>query len=75
VAANVTVTGPTGPGHVMVYPAGSSSFGTSTLNFSASQTRANSATLALKNGALDAETVVSGNGSVQMVIDVSGYFQ
>jgi len=75
IAANVTVISPTGPGHVTLYPAGTSSFGTSTLNFSAGQTRANSAILALKNSALDAQAAVSGNGSLQMVIDVSGYFQ
>jgi uncharacterized repeat protein (TIGR01451 family) len=76
VAANVTAIGPTGPGHVMLYPAGTGSFGTSTLNFSIdSRTRANNAILSLKNGAFDAEAVVSGNGSVHLVIDVSGYFQ
>jgi uncharacterized repeat protein (TIGR01451 family) len=75
VAANVTVIGPSGAGHVMLYPAGTSSFGTSTLNFSAGQVRANSSILALKNGAVDAQAIFSGGGSVQMVIDVSGYFQ
>jgi hypothetical protein len=31
--------------------------------------------LTLKNGAVDAKALVGGGGTVQLVIDVSGYFQ
>jgi uncharacterized repeat protein (TIGR01451 family) len=75
VAVNVTMIDSTGPGHVALYPSGTSAFGSSTVNFSASETRANNAILALNNGAIDAVAIISGGGSVQMVIDVSGYFQ
>jgi len=36
---------------------------------------AGNAILALKNGAVDAKALVGGSGTVQVVIDVSGYFQ
>jgi uncharacterized repeat protein (TIGR01451 family) len=74
VAANVTVVSPSGAGYVSVYPSGTAA-GTATVNFTAGLVRAGNAVLALKNGALDAKALVGGNGTVQVVIDVSGYFQ
>jgi uncharacterized repeat protein (TIGR01451 family) len=74
VAANVTVVGPSGAGYVSLYPAGTAA-GTSAVNFQTGQVRAGNAVLALKNGAVDAKALVSGSGTVQVVIDVSGYFQ
>jgi uncharacterized repeat protein (TIGR01451 family) len=74
VAANVTVVTPTGSGYVSIYPAGTLP-GTSTVNFQAGQVRAGNAVLALKNGAVDAKATVGGSGTVQVVIDVSGYFE
>jgi molecular chaperone DnaJ len=74
VAANITVVSPTGAGHLSLYPSGTTP-GTSTVNFRAGQTRACNSVLALNNGAVDAQAAVTGNGSVQVLIDVSGYFQ
>jgi uncharacterized repeat protein (TIGR01451 family) len=74
VAANIAVVVPSGDGYVSIYPAGTLP-GTSTVNFQAGQVRAGNAVLALKNGAVDAKATVGGSGTVQVVIDVSGYFQ
>jgi uncharacterized repeat protein (TIGR01451 family) len=74
IAANVTVVSPTGAGYVSVYPNGTAA-GTATVNFVTGQTRAGNAVLALKNGAVDAKALVGGGGTVQLVLDVSGYFQ
>lgn len=75
VVANVTVTNPTGPGHL-----GFSTTGcpppTSTLNFSAGQTRANDASLPLDDsGRLTVWPAVVGGGSVDVILDVTGYWQ
>ncbi len=74
IAANVTVVSPTGAGYLSIYPNGTAA-GTTTVNFATGQTRSGNAMLALKNGAVDAKALVSGGGTVQVVIDVSGYFQ
>ena len=75
IAANLTVVGGTGAGHVTVWPTGEPLPGTSTLNFSAGQTRANNAVIPLGEGAVDGRAFVAGNGTVQLILDVTGYFQ
>jgi len=50
----------------------------STINFSAGQTRANNAIATLAadgSGYLIAFAVVAGGGSVDLILDVNGYFQ
>jgi hypothetical protein len=75
IAANVTVVSPSGPGYLTLYPAGHPKPLASTINFQAGQTRANNAVLGLSfTGAFAASPLVSGAGSVHLVIDVSGYF-
>lgn len=77
VAANVTVVSPTGQGHVALFPGNYPQPVTSTLNFSAGAIRANSAILPLSTdgtGTLAAYSSVAGNGSVHLILDVSGYF-
>ena len=74
-ALNVTVTNATLAGHVTVaaapWPAS-----TSTLNFSAGQTCANSAVVALDaRGNLAATATLEGTGTVDLILDVSGYFE
>ncbi len=74
VAGNVAVTQPSKPGDVNVFPAGSFVPQTSTVNYSAGQTRANNAVIQL-NGAGQVATRCSPSGTAHLIIDVSGYFQ
>lgn len=76
ISANVTAVGPTGQGHVMVYPGNYPRPGTSTVNFGAGQTRANGVILPLSsdgNASLAVEAVLT-TGDVNLLIDVNGYF-
>lgn len=69
VSLNVTAVTPSARGHLSFRP------GTSALNFSPGQTRANNAIVALTPGA---GTLVCGNSStasLHVVIDVNGYFE
>lgn len=78
VAVNVTVLQPTGPGHLTLHPGDLSASSTSTINFSAGITRANSAILPLAldgTGTLSLTAVVNGGGTVDATVDVSGYFE
>ncbi len=78
VALNVTVTGSTGQGFVTLAPGNFAIPATSTLNFSAGQTRANNAVSALSTdgqGRVKAFASVTGPGSVHLILDVAGYFQ
>jgi hypothetical protein len=73
---NITVVSPTGAGFVRFSPDCQPPL-TSTINFSAGQTRANNAILPLSDqGVLTANAVMTGNsGTVHVLIDVNGYFQ
>lgn len=75
VAINVTVTAPSSPGYLTLYAENSFLPAASTLNYSAGQTRATSAVTAL--GLSGALKVYVGQqwGDVQVIIDVSGYYQ
>ncbi len=78
VVANITVVSPTGSGYVQVWPADAPKPPTSVINFSAQQTRANNAVLQISAdglGILAVQPVVAGGGTVQLIIDVNGYFQ
>lgn len=75
---NVTVVSPTGGGHLTLFPSGIAVPLVSTLNFNAGEPAlANGAIVPLSNNAndLSAQPVVIGNGTVHMIIDVTGYFQ
>jgi hypothetical protein len=77
ISVNVTAVGPTGVGHVVVYPGNYPRPAVSTLNFGAFQNRANDAILGLASdgtGTLTAEGVVVNGGTVHLLIDVNGYF-
>jgi len=72
---NITVVGPTASGFVSFSP-GCQPPTSSTINFSAGQVRTNNAILPIDaNGVLTASPFVSGSGTVQLIIDVNGYFQ
>ncbi len=74
-AINVTVTAPTGPGHLTLYADDTVPPSTSTVNYSAGQTRATNAVVGL--GATGAFDVFVGqqSGEAHVIVDVSGYFQ
>ncbi len=74
IAANITVVGPAAPGYLTFYPAGGSQPLASTINYSTNQVRANNAVLALgANGGVACAAGLS-TGTVDLVIDVTGYF-
>jgi hypothetical protein len=76
VAVNVTVAEATQLGHLRLYPGGDSLPGVSTINFLAGLTRANNAIVRLGTGG--AIAIYSGQptgGTVQVIVDVTGYFE
>ena len=75
VSMNVTVTGPTAPGHLTLYPVGSSLPSSSTINYRAGQTRANDAIVALGPGAGVSVVCGQASGTVHVILDVNGYFE
>jgi hypothetical protein len=70
--ANVTVTGGSSGGNLTVYPAGTSRPGTSNLNYIKDQTIANLAIAATGDGSADIYN--DGSGTVEVIVDCSGYF-
>jgi N-acetylneuraminic acid mutarotase len=78
VVANLTVVGATGGGFLQTWSADQPQPGTSVINFSPGQTRANNAILQLSAdglGMIAVRPVVLGGGTVDLIIDVSGYFE
>ncbi|MDQ5871266.1 MAG: hypothetical protein M3547_03565, partial [Acidobacteriota bacterium] len=75
VSVNLIVTGPTAPGHLAIFPGGGAPPNTSAINFQAGQTRANNATLTL--GPAGDFVVRNGmaSGTVNFILDVSGYYE
>lgn len=75
VSANLTVTGSPLPGDVRVRPAGTVLPETSSINYREGQTRANNAILML-GAAGDVAVICShSDGSVELILDVNGYFE
>ncbi len=72
VSLEVTVTGPTAPGYLAVYPAGGVPPTVSTLNFVAGETVANQVVVGL--GAGGAITVANRAGRTNVLVDVTGWF-
>jgi hypothetical protein len=76
VSLNVTAVDPTTPGNLTLYPSDQPRPASSTLNFSAGQLRANNAVIALgADGKLKIYPFLLGSGSVDVLLDVSGYFE
>jgi hypothetical protein len=72
VIANTTVTGPTAPGFLTVYPTGAPVPNASTLNFAANQNVPN--LVAMKIGSGGQVSFGVDTGSTQVIFDVVGYF-
>jgi hypothetical protein len=78
IAANVTIVGPTGPGFVTLYAGNYPQPATSNVNFKPGAIRANLAILQLATdgtGTIVATAAVADGGTVDLVVDVSGYFE
>lgn len=76
VAANVTAVDPAGQGRFTIWPVGGPAPMASIASFGTGQNRATSTLLPLgADGTVLAEPFVTGGGTVQMILDVSGYFE
>jgi len=76
ISANVTVTGPAQIGYLELFPTNAFAFGTSTINFSAGQTRANNAIMMLATDGTCRLSVFNGSGSsTHLILDVNGWFE
>ena len=74
VSVNVTVTGSTAPGLLKLYAAGTAVPTASVINYSAGQTRANNAVVALGTGGGFSVSCAQASGTVNFIVDVNGYF-
>jgi hypothetical protein len=75
VAVNVTVTQPTAPGYLTLYPLGVARPLASTINYGPAQTRANNAIVQLGSGGSIVVTCGQSSGATHLIIDVVGYFR
>jgi hypothetical protein len=78
VSFNVTLVAPTSSGYAVLFPGGADVPLASTINFSAGQVQANNAVLALAadgTGTLSAVVAMADQGTVDLVLDVNGYFE
>ncbi|HEY1281895.1 MAG TPA: excalibur calcium-binding domain-containing protein [Acidimicrobiales bacterium] len=71
VALNVTVTNPTKPGYLTVYPAGGGVPSTSSLNFEPGETVANMVMAGVTNGSVSLRNF---DGDADVVVDVAGWY-
>jgi glucose/arabinose dehydrogenase len=75
-SVNLTVTGPTAAGFLTVYPAdGPTPPLASSINFAAGDTRANNAVVTLAASGAGLKVFNGSSGSVDLVIDVNGWFE
>ena len=76
VVANLTVTRPTAAGYVTLYASNQGVPATSTINFGPGQTRANNVILTVSSdGTVEMLPIVLRKGTVDGILDVSGYFE
>jgi hypothetical protein len=75
VSANLTVTSPTAAGHLRLFPSGAAVPETSALNYAAGQTRANNAVVPLGAGGAVDVRCVQPSGTVQLILDVNGWYE
>jgi hypothetical protein len=72
---NVTATGATAAGNVVLFPGGASAPSTATLNYAAGATRANHGIVGLGTGAVLRVRSNQASGTVHLILDVNGYFE
>jgi hypothetical protein len=72
---NVAVTAPRAAGNLRLYPAGTWLPGVSSINYSAGQTRGNNAIVSLNTAGALAVRCVQASGTVDLILDVNGYFE
>jgi len=75
VSLNVTVTAPTASGDLKLFAGGTATPVATTINYGSGQTRANNAQPALSGLGTLAVLCDQASGSVQLIIDVNGYFR
>jgi hypothetical protein len=74
-ALNVTVTGATAAGNLRVFPGGFPAPNASNANYLPGQTRANNAVVGLGSGGRLSTLASQTAGTVDVILDVSGYFE
>jgi hypothetical protein len=75
VTGNVTITHPSSVGYVALTVAATSKPSTSTINFSAKDTRANGVIAPLaSNGTMAAVFIGKGSATTQFIVDITGYY-
>ncbi|HTO85975.1 MAG TPA: FG-GAP-like repeat-containing protein [Thermoanaerobaculia bacterium] len=74
-AANITVTQSTADGFLSVYPLGAPAPGTSTINYRTGQTRANNTLVSLDGSGAFVVQCGQAGGQVNVILDVTGYFE
>jgi hypothetical protein len=72
---NVTVTGPTEAGALVLVPAGTPAGATSTLNYTPLKTRANNAIVGLDELGRISALAAQATGTANVIIDVNGWFE
>jgi hypothetical protein len=72
---NVTVAGATAAGNLSLFPGGTSSPGTSAINYRLGQTRANQAVVTLGTAGDLSFACQQASGTVHLIVDANGYFQ
>jgi hypothetical protein len=75
ISINMTVTLPTVAGYLTAFPSGSDRPTTSTVNYSANQTRANNAVSLLGPAGDLAVFCGQASGTAHLIVDVNGYFE
>lgn len=75
VSLNVTVTTPTDPGDLRLFPAGGDVPPASAINYAAGQTRANNAIVALGDGGAVVVFCEQASGTAHLIVDVNGFFR
>ncbi len=75
VSLNLTVTQPTAPGNLLVYPYGAPLPNASTLDYVAGRTRANNAIALLGSLGQVAVRCTQASGTAHVILDVNGYFE
>lgn len=74
VSLNATIADATGPGSLTIYPGSGPAPGTNTISFRLGKNRANNVVIGLSGGLLSIRNLQP-SGSVNLIVDVNGYFR